>query len=75
MPYHILKIVNYGSRTTSTYHEDTTHTLEEANAILNELNSLASNRPNEDTDDITDSYTIAKDLPVSSQETTTILSE
>jgi hypothetical protein len=28
--YHILKIVNYGSRTTSTYHEDTTHTLEEA---------------------------------------------
>ena len=73
--YHILKIVNYGSRTTSTYHEDTTHTLEEATIILNELNALASNRPNEDADDITDSYTIAKDLPVSSQETTTILSE
>jgi hypothetical protein len=63
--YHILKIVNYGSRTTSTYHEDTTHTLEEATIILDELNALASNRPNEEADDITDSYTIAKDLPAS----------
>ena len=62
MPYHILKIVNYGSRTTSTYHEDTTHTLEEATIILNELNALASNRPNEEADDITDSYTIARDI-------------
>jgi len=73
--YHILKIVNYGSRTTSTYHEESTHTLEEATIILDELNALASNRPNEETDDITDSYIIAKDLPASSQETTTILSE
>ena len=61
--YHILKIVNYGSRSTSTYHEETTHTLGEATKILDELNALASNRPNEETDDITDSYTIAKDIP------------
>ncbi len=61
--YYVLKIVNYGSRTSSTYHEETTHTLGEAQKILNELNVLASNRPNEETDDITDSYTIAKDIP------------
>jgi len=61
--YHILKIVNYGSRTNSTYHEDTTHTLEEAQMILDELNKLSSNRPNDEDSDITDSYILAKDYP------------
>ena len=63
--YHILKRVDFGERTFSTYHQRATHTLEEAKVILEELDSLASNRPNEETDDIIDSYIICKDLPAS----------
>jgi hypothetical protein len=61
--YHVLKRVDYGERTFSIYHESTTHTLEEAQKILDECNKLASNRPNDDTSDITDSYILAKDYP------------
>ena len=55
--YHILKRVDYGERTYST------HTLEEAQMILDELNKLSSNRPNDEDSDITDSYILAKDYP------------
>ncbi len=61
--YHVLKRVDYGERTFSIYHESSTHTLEEAQIILDELNKLASNRPNDDTSDITDSYILTKDYP------------
>jgi len=63
--YHIFKRVDYGERTYSIYHSATTHTLEEAKIILNDLNDLASNRPNDEDSDITDSYAISKDIPVS----------
>jgi|21_taG_2_1085346.scaffolds.fasta_scaffold189289_1 hypothetical protein len=63
--YHVLKRVDYGERTFSIYHNASTHTLEEAQIILQELNALASNRPNEDTDDIIDRYIISKDIPAS----------
>jgi hypothetical protein len=61
--YHVLKRVDYGERTFSIYHQATTYTLEEAQKILDECNKLASNRPNDDTSDITDSYILAKDYP------------
>ena len=64
--YHILKRVDYGERTYSVYHNSSTHTLEEAQMILDELNKLSSNRPNDDDSDITDSYRIAKDYPIPS---------
>ena len=38
--YHILKRVDYGERTYSVYHSSSTHTLEEAQMILDELNKL-----------------------------------
>ena len=63
--YHILKRVDFGERTFSTYHQRATYTLEEAKIILEELDALTSNRPNEESDDITDSYIICKDLPAS----------
>ncbi len=61
--YHILKRVDYGERTYSVYHSSSTHTLEEAQMILDELNKLSSNRPNDEDSDITDSYILAKDYP------------
>ena len=61
--YHILKRVDYGERTYSVYHNSSTHTLEEAQMILDELNKLSSNRPNDEDSDITDSYILAKDYP------------
>ena len=61
--YHVLKRVDYGERTYSIYHNATTHTLEEAQIILDELNKLSSNRPNDEDSDITDSYILAKDYP------------
>jgi len=61
--YHVLKRVDYGERTYSIYHNATTHTLEEAQMILDELNKLSSNRPNDEDSDITDSYILAKDYP------------
>ena len=61
--YHVLKKVDFGERTFSFYHQATTYTLEEAQKILDECNKLASNRPNDDTSDITDSYILAKDYP------------
>jgi hypothetical protein len=61
--YHILKRVDYGERTYSVYHNASTHTLEEAQMILDELNKLSSNRPNDEDSDITDSYILAKDYP------------
>ena len=38
--YHILKRVDYGERTYSVYHSSSTHTLEEAQIILDELNKI-----------------------------------
>ena len=64
--YHVLKKVDFGERTFSVYHQATTHTLEEAQIILKQLNELSSNRPNDDDSDITDSYRIAKDYPIPS---------
>jgi hypothetical protein len=61
--YHVLKRVDYGERTYSIYHNATTHTLEEAQIILDELNKLSSNRPNDEDSDITDSYILTKDYP------------
>ena len=61
--YHVLKRVDYGERTYSIYHNATTHTLEEAQIILDELNKLSTNRPNDEDSDITDSYILAKDYP------------
>ena len=61
--YHILKRVDYGESTYSVYHNSSTHTLEEAQMILDELNKLSSNRPNDEDSDITDSYILAKDYP------------
>ena len=61
--YHILKRVDYGERTYSVYHSSSTHTLEEAQIILDELNKLSTNRPNDEDSDITDSYILAKDYP------------
>ena len=61
--YHVLKRVDYGERTYSIYHNATTHTLEEAQIILDELNKLSTNRPNDEDSDITDSYILTKDYP------------
>ena len=61
--YHILKRVDYGERTYSVYHSSSTHTLEEAQIILDELNKLSTNRPNDEDSDITDSYILTKDYP------------